>query len=69
MRTVGTGGATMGSAVGMVDPIIEVADEVIPGTSSSYRDFFEIEFSPGYDAQTPVRRATFGEIKRRFGQN
>lgn len=65
MGVVGTP-ATTGSATGMVDPIIEVADELIPGTDSNYRDFFTIEFSPGYDAQTPVEPMTLGKLKRRF---
>ncbi len=67
MGTVGTGGATTGSATGMVDPIIEVADEMIPGTTSSYRDFYAVEFSEGTDAQTPVERVTLGGLKQLFG--
>lgn len=66
MGTVGTGGAATGSATGMVDPIIEVADETIPGTTNSYRDFFTVEFSEGYDAQTPVRPVTWGQLKQLF---
>ena len=66
MGTVGTGGAATGAATAMIDPIIEVADQTIPGTSDSYRDYYTIEFSPGYDAQTPVKKTTFGQIKRRY---
>lgn len=67
MRIVSISTPAMGNAIGIVDPIIEVADETIPGTTASYRDFYAIEFSPGYDAQTPVQRVTFGELKHRFG--
>ena len=60
---VDAGGA---SASAFVDPIIEVADETIPGTSDSYRDHFDIEFGNGYYAlgdPTPVEPATWGRIK------
>jgi hypothetical protein len=67
MNTVSISAVETGSATGMIDPVVEIADEIIPGTTSSYRDFFSIEFSEGYDAQTPVTRITFGELKRRFG--
>lgn len=66
MGTVGTGGTATGSAVGMVDPIIEIADETIPGTTNSYRDFFTVEFSDGYNAQTPVIPVTWGQLKQLF---
>jgi hypothetical protein len=66
MGTVSTGGAATGTATGMIDPVIEIADQTIPGTSSSYRDYYTLEFSEGYDAQTPVERTTFGRIKRMF---
>jgi len=56
-----------GEATGTINPVIEIADEIIPGTSSSYRDFFAMEFSDGYDVQTPVERITISELKRRFG--
>ncbi len=69
MLNVSVGAVATGTATGTIDPVIEIADELIPGTSSSYRDFFAIEFSDGYDAQTPVERITFGELKRRFGQS
>jgi hypothetical protein len=38
-------GAAVGSGTGYVDPVIEVADELIPGTSESYRDYYQVEFS------------------------
>jgi hypothetical protein len=65
---VDQGAARQGSALGFIDPVVEVADETVPGSSSSYREFFTIEFSEGYDAQsTPVERTTVGDLKRRFG--
>jgi len=68
MGTVATGGAATGSATGMIDPVIAIADQTIPGTSSSYRDYYAIEFSEGYDAQTPVKRVTFGRIKQLYNE-
>ena len=68
MGVVSVPAATTGSATGTIDPVVEVVDETIPGTSSSYREYFLIEFSEGYDAQTPVKRATFGELKARYGE-
>ena len=65
-------GATSGTATGFVDPIIEVADELIPGTTENYRDYYEIEFSPGYYAlgdPTPVKPSTWGQIKRLYSGN
>jgi hypothetical protein len=63
------GSGTHAQAVATADPVIEVADQIIPGTSSSYRDYFDIEFSPGYYAlgQSPVRDTTWGKIKRLYG--
>jgi hypothetical protein len=66
MGSVGVPPGSTGKATGMVDPVIEIVDEIIPGTSDSYRDYFAVEFSDGYGAQTPVQRVTFGEIKSRF---
>ena len=56
------------SAEATFDPVIEVADITIPGTSANFRDFFTIEFSPGYFAlgQVPVERTTWGNIKRLY---
>ena len=50
------------------DPVIEIADVTIPGTAASFRDYFTVEFSPGYFAlgPTPVERTTWGAIKARF---
>ena len=60
---------TFATASSWVDPVIAVADETIPGSSDSYRDHYEIEFSPGYYAldQSPVERTTWGKIKRLYG--
>lgn len=58
-----SGGA---NASAFVDPVIEVADQVIPGSSASYRDHFQIEFGAGYYAlgnPTPVEPTTWGRIK------
>jgi hypothetical protein len=56
------------SAEATFDPVIEVADMTIPGTSAKYRDFFTVEFSPGYFAlgQSPVEQTTWGKIKRLY---
>ena len=59
----GTGTA---GAIAYIDPEISVADEIIPGTTESYRDYYEIEFSQGYWAlgnPTPVEPTTWGRIK------
>jgi hypothetical protein len=60
---------TQGNATAFIDPVIEVVDDVIPGTSSSYRDYFDIEFGSGYFAldTVPAEPATWGQIKTRFG--
>lgn len=58
---------TTGSVTAFVDPVIEVADVVIPGTGNrTYGEFFEVEFGPGYLALTPVVPATWGKIKRLY---
>jgi len=51
-----------------VDPVIEVADQTIPGSSAGYRDHFAIEFGAGYYAldPTPVEPTTWGRLKVRF---
>ena len=61
-------GETVSSTDATLDPVIEVADMTIPGTSARFRDFFTIEFSPGYFAlgQVPVERTTWGKIKRLY---
>jgi len=62
-------GAAVGSGTGYVDPVIEVADELIPGSSESYRDYYQVEFSQGYDTgvTTPVRsNASMGRLKSMF---
>ena len=60
---------TSSSSMGWVDPIIEVADEAIPGGGgSTYRDHYEIEFAPGYWAlgTMPVQETTWGRIKQLY---
>lgn len=60
------------SAMAFVDPVIQVADAIIPGTSASYGDFFTIEFGPGYDAlenPTALQNATWSEVKALYGEN
>ena len=65
-----SGEARTGSTTGMIDPVIEIVDDPIPGSSGSYRDCFSIEFSEGYDAQTtPVKRITRGELKRLYREH
>lgn len=56
------------SATAYVDPVIEVSPGLIPGTSESYRDYFDIEFGPGYFAlgETPVQPTTWGDLKARY---
>ena len=64
LQTAGSAAATA-----TIDPVIGVADAVIPGTPVNYRDCFEIEFSRGYDAlgPTPTRSVTWGMLKKQFG--
>lgn len=52
-------------ATAFIDPVIEVADEIIPGTSSSYRDYFDIEFGSGYQIGNPtaVEQKTWSDLK------
>lgn len=59
---------TNATANAYVDPVIEIADETIPGSSDSYRDHYEIEFSPGYFAlvPAPVEKTTWGRIKQLY---
>ncbi len=65
-----SGEARTGSTTGMIDPVIEIVDDPIPGSSGSYRECFSIEFSEGYDAQTtPVKRITRGELKRLYREH
>jgi len=55
-------------AIAYIDPEISVADEIIPGTSVNYRDYFEIEYSEGYWAlgnPAPVEPTTWGRLKQR----
>lgn len=65
---VDSGGA---NAAAFADPVIEVADQVIPGSSASYRDHFDIEFGAGYYAlgnPSPVEPSTWGRIKSMYGR-
>jgi len=58
-----------GTATTFIDPVIEIGDEVIVGTTSNYRDYFTIEFGSGYMlGSVPVQPATWGEIKSRYGR-
>jgi len=53
-------------ATASVGPAFEITGDFIPGTESQYRDFFEIEYSPGYWAlrdTTPVAPTTWGKLK------
>jgi hypothetical protein len=52
-------------ATASIETAIEVADQLIPGTSTNYRDFYELEFSPGYYALRPeaVQSSTWSEVK------
>ncbi len=64
---VATGEARTGLITAVIDPVIEIVDDPVPGASGTYRDYYAIEFSEGYDAQTtPVQRITMGELKKRF---
>jgi hypothetical protein len=63
-------GGTSSSATAFIDPVFEVSDDLIPGTSSRYKDFFEVEFGAGYYAlgnPTPVETTTWGKIKSLYG--
>jgi hypothetical protein len=58
-----------GEGFAEVDPIIQVDDQIIPGTSANFRDFFQIEFSEGYWAlgnPNPTERTTWGQLKRLY---
>lgn len=59
---------TSATAEASVDPVIEVVDDTIPGTSDRYGQHYEIEFSNGYWAllESPVRETTWGKIKRLY---
>jgi hypothetical protein len=62
---------TSSSSIGWADPIIEIADETIPGGGgATYRDHYEIEFANGYWAlgSIPVQDTTWGKIKRLYQQ-
>ena len=53
-------------ATAFAGPAFEITSAFIAGTESQYRDFFEIEYSPGYWAlgnPTPVTPTTWGRIK------
>ena len=53
-------------ATAFIDPQFVVSDELIPGTSSKYSDYYEIEYGPGYWAlgnPSPVNTTTWGKIK------
>jgi len=64
----GLQGGTSSSATAFVDPIIEVDDQTIPGSSASYRDHYEIEFAAGWWAlgPAPTKETTWGKIKRLY---
>jgi len=52
-----------------IDHDIEIADELIPGTSNLYSEFFELEFSSGYWAlgpPAPVAPNRWGQIKKLY---
>lgn len=61
-------GNTSASVLAYVDPDIQIANAVIPGTAVNYRDYFGIEFAPGYNAlsQVPVQETTWGRIKQLY---
>jgi len=45
--------------------VIEISDEIIPGSSANYRDHFAIEYGPGYYAlgPTPTVPTSWGRVK------
>jgi hypothetical protein len=62
---------SQGTATASVDPaVIEIGEGTIPGTSESFRDYYEIEFGPGYWAldPAPVEPVTWGQLKTRYGR-
>jgi hypothetical protein len=67
LYTLGTGiGATASAGSDF-----EITSDVIPGTNYLYRNFFDIEYSPGYWAlgnPTPVQTSTWGKIKSQYLQ-
>lgn len=66
MNTVSIDAPASGSATGNISTRFEIVDDTIPGTSSSYRDFFTLEYSEGYDAMTPVEPVSIGQLKTKF---
>ena len=58
-----SGGSTHATA--SIEMAIEVADQLILGTSTNYRDVYEIECSPGLFALDPVavQGSTWSTVK------
>ncbi len=59
------------NAEAFIDPIIEVSDDFIPGTSTRYSDVFEVEFSDGFFAlgePTAVEPASWSRVKSAYAQ-
>lgn len=48
------GDGRTGSFLASLDPVIEVADVPFPGTDRSFREFYEVVFSPGLVMPEPV---------------
>ena len=40
-------GRSNGTFLALADPIVQIADELIPGANINYRDAFSLSFSPG----------------------
>lgn len=59
---------TSSSGTAWIDPVIEIADELIPGSSFNFRDYYEIEVAPGYWAlgTAPVASTTWGRLKNLY---
>jgi hypothetical protein len=58
-------------ATAFIDPQFTVSDDLIPGTSSKYSDFYEIEYGPGYWAlgnPSPINSVTWGKIKSLYSK-
>jgi hypothetical protein len=61
-----------GESTASLGPGFEISSAFIPGTEYQYRDFFQIEYSPGYWAlgnPTPVNPTTWGRIKSLYSMH
>jgi hypothetical protein len=58
-------GGSSSSGTAEVDPLFEIVDQLIPGSSASYRDHYKVEFANGWYA-LPTKETSWGEIKAKY---